>query len=86
MSGISEGVQGRLSPRPVGVPGIGPRSVGGQRDGQNVLGVGGWPDCHDSEERQTVTRALIRWGITLRARREPLTSGGILEEVGVQAS
>ena len=30
--------------------------------------VAGWPGRHDSEERQTVTSALISWGFTLRAR------------------
>ena len=48
--------------------------------------VAGWPGCHYSEERQTVTRAVMSWGFTLRAHQEPLTSGGVLEEVGVHAS
>ena len=33
-----------------------------------------------------MTRALMSWGFTLRAHQEPLTSGGVLEEVGVHAS
>lgn len=70
------------------MPSIGPRNVGGQRDGQNVLGAGGWVGARPPRLSGAADcdKGSDKVGLYVEARQEPLTSGGVLEEVGVHAS